>query len=492
MKTLSNIFPIQLAPAASHARRVLAVAWLSIFFLGITQVLPSNAAAQSATTGAVSGTVTDPSGAIVPLASVELLSNDTNAAQSQSTNAAGQYSFSGVRPGSYKITVKMAGFRNSTVPNITVEVNKALDLDFKLEVGADNQTVEVAATAGAQLQTTDAQIGNSISKDLISRLPTLQRNVTELLNLQPGVVPTGANLGARITGAIDDQNTVTLDGIDVTAVSVASTTSVPTPQDSVEEFRVNVSNPNADLTRGSGGQMTLVGRHGYNEMHGSGYGFFQNSVLNSNTWDNNAARVAKPDIADKRYGGRLGGAIKKNKTFLFGNYEARDFDQVQQVTRTVPTDSLKAGILRFRDGANNIITYDLKTSRQCGATGDQACDPRGLGISPSTKAQLALMPASNLSSGGDGLNTLSYLANIPTPLADRYVVGRLDHIFIEKFVFNGSYTLLPAHSDRLGRYLPERSHLGNFHAAARDAGQRFADANAPAEPDQCLALRLRS
>src|SRR5438046_2908398 len=146
MKTLSNIFPIQLAPAASHARRVLAVAWLSIFFLGITQVLPSNAAAQSATTGAVSGTVTDPSGASVPLASVELLSNDTNAAQSQSTNAAGQYSFSGVRPGSYKITVKMAGFRNSTVPNITVEVNKALDLDFKLEVDADNRTVEVPAT----------------------------------------------------------------------------------------------------------------------------------------------------------------------------------------------------------------------------------------------------------------------------------------------------------------------------------------------------------
>jgi hypothetical protein len=440
MKTLRNIFPAQLAFAASHARSVLVAAWLSIFFLCIVQLLPSNAAAQSATTGAVSGTVTDPSGAIVPLASVELVSIDTNAAQAQTANASGQYLFSGVRPGQYKITVKMAGFRTSTVANVTVAVNKALDLDFKLEVGADNQTVEVTTAAGALLQTTDSQIGNSISKDLISRLPTLQRNVTELMNLQPGVVPTGSNLGARITGAIDDQNTVTLDGIDVTAVSVASTTSVPTPQDSVEEFRVNVSNPNADLTRASGGQMTLVGRHGSNELHGSGYGFFQNSALNSNTWDNNAAKVAKPDIADKRYGGRVGGALKKDKTFLFGNFEARDFDQVQQVTRTVPTDSLKAGILRFRDGAGNVISYDLKTSQQCGATGDQACDPRGLGISPSTKAQLGLMPASNLNSGGDGLNTLSYLANIPTPLSDRYVVGRFDHIFSERFVFNGSYT----------------------------------------------------
>jgi len=228
MKTLRNIFPAQLALAASHARSVLVAAWLSISFLGIVQLLPSNAAAQSATTGAVSGTVTDPSGAIVPLASVELVSNDTNAAQVQTANASGQYLFSGVRPGQYKITVKTAGFRTSTVANVTVAVNKALDLDFKLEVGADNQTVEVTAAAGALLQTTDSQIGNSISKDLISRLPTLQRNVTELMNLQPGVVPTGSNLGARITGAIDDQNTVTLDGIDVTAVSVASTTSVPT------------------------------------------------------------------------------------------------------------------------------------------------------------------------------------------------------------------------------------------------------------------------
>src|SRR5258708_9031584 len=136
----------------------------------------------------------------------------------------------------------------------------------------------------------------------------------------------------------------------------------------------------------------------------------------------------------------MGGAIKKDKPFIFGNYEGRDFDQVQQVTRTVPTDSLKAGILRFRDGAGNVISYDLRTSQQCGANGNQACDPRGLGISPSTKAQLALMPDSNLNSGGDGLNTLSYLANIPTPLSDRYVVTRLDHIFSAKFVFNCSYT----------------------------------------------------
>lgn len=414
---------------------------LAVLLFAVTAMLvPQQASAQSATTGAITGSVTDPSGAVVPLANVELTSKDTNLVQSVQTNTSGQYSFTGVRPGQYMLTVKIAGFRTSSIPAVTVEVNKSAELNIKLEVGGDNQIVEVTEAAGAQLQTTDAQIGNSISKDMIARLPTLARNVTELINLQPGVVPTGNNLGIRTTGAIDDQNTVTLDGVDVTAVSTASGTSVPTPQDSVEEFRVNVSNPNSDLTRASGGQMTLVGRHGSNTMHGSGYGFFQNSALNANTWDNNAAKVAKPDISDKRYGGRLGGALIKDRTFLFGNYEARDFDQVQQVTRTVPTDTLKAGILRFRDGAGNVINYDLKSSQQCGPTGDQLCDPRGIGISPSSKAQLGLMPASNLNSGGDGLNTLSYLANIPTPLQDRYLVTRLDHRFSDNLTFNGSYT----------------------------------------------------
>ncbi|MEO8027719.1 MAG: carboxypeptidase-like regulatory domain-containing protein, partial [Bryobacteraceae bacterium] len=256
--------------------------------------------------------MSDPSGAVVPLAVVELTSKDTNAIQSQPTNSSGQYVFTGVRPGSYKLTVKLAGFRTASVPSVLVEVNKATELAIKLEVGGDNQVVEVTATAVAQLQTTDAQIGNSISMSQISRLPALGRNVTELMNLQPGVVPTGSNLGMRTTGAIDDQNTVTLDGIDVTAVVTASGTSVPTPQDSVEEFRVTVSNGNSDLSRASGGQMTLVGRHGGNTMHGSGYGLFQNSVLNSNTWDNNAAKIKKPDISDKRYGGRWGGALKKD------------------------------------------------------------------------------------------------------------------------------------------------------------------------------------
>src|SRR5258708_16307710 len=143
MNTPKDTFPIQLVSGALSARRVLAACWLSILLLGIVQLLPSNAAAQSATTGAVSGTVTDPSGASVPMAAVELVSRDTNAVQTQNANASGQYLFSGVRPGEYKITVKMAGFRTTTIPNVAVAVNKSLELDLNLQVCADNQLVEV-------------------------------------------------------------------------------------------------------------------------------------------------------------------------------------------------------------------------------------------------------------------------------------------------------------------------------------------------------------
>src|SRR5262249_17418071 len=158
--------------------------------------------------------------------------------------------------------------------NLVVEVNKSYAVPVKLEVGGDKEVVEVTAAVSAQLQTTDAQIGNALSTDSILRLPTLQRNVTELMALQPGVVSqTGstANLPMRVTGAIDDQNPVPRDGIDITANVVASGTSLQTTTDNVEEFRVPPANPNANFDRASGGQIALIGRHGSNTLHGAGY-----------------------------------------------------------------------------------------------------------------------------------------------------------------------------------------------------------------------------
>ncbi len=415
----------------------------AICLLLLSGAFARHAAAQTATSGTVVGIVTDPSGAVVPKAAVHLQNLETNATAAQTSGSSGEFTFVNVAPGTYEITVTASGFRTSRIPNVVVDVNKSVNLPIHLEIGGQNQIVEVSATAAAQLQTTDAQVGSVIETESIQRLPTLQRNVTELMNLQAGVTAVNSGLGnpleMKTNGAVEDQNTVTVDGVDITQSVISSNTVVPTPADSVEEFRVTTSDPNANLAKASGGQVTLIGRHGGNQFHGALYEYLQNSDLNSNTWDNNFTGIAKAPIKDNRFGGRLGGPIIHNKTFFFLNYEGRRFNAVSEVTRTVPTPTLKAGILQFRDAAGNVDSYNLATSTLCGSAGNSACDPRGLGMSPSVKALWNSLPNPNIP-GGDGLNTGGYLANIAAPITDDYYVARLDHTFNEKLVFNGSYT----------------------------------------------------
>ena len=394
--------------------------------------------AQSSTAGRVSGMVTDPTGALVPKAEMQLLNVSTNAALTTTSDNSGGFIFPVVPPGIYRLTVKMAGFRTASITDLQVDVEKSLAIPVKLEVGGGTEVVEVTAAAAAALQTNDAQIGNVVSTDNILRLPTLQRDAVELMNLQPGVVAGGNGLTMRVSGAIDDQNTITLDGIDITANLVATAGSLPTPADSVEEFRANVANPSAALMRGSGAQITLIGRRGSNSFHGALYENFQNNDLNANTWDNNRAALAKAIIHDNRFGGRLGGPIQKNKTFFFGNYEGRRFNTVAGVTRTVPTATLRQGIIEVQNGSA-IEQFNLKTASVCGPNGNSACDPRGLGLNQSVATQWNEMPLPNLA-GGDGLNTMSYFGQVATPIKTDFGVTRIDHIFNEKFTLNTSFT----------------------------------------------------
>ncbi|HUB83041.1 MAG TPA: carboxypeptidase-like regulatory domain-containing protein [Bryobacteraceae bacterium] len=400
------------------------------------------ALAQTTTAGKVTGTVTDASGAVVPKAEVQLVNVDTGTVLSTVSDGTGGFLFPVVNAGKYRLSVKATGFRAALVQDITVDAEKTSTWPVKLEVGGDTEVVEVRATAVAQLQTTDAQIGNTLETDNILRLPALQRNAIELVSLQPGVVTGGAGLTMRVSGAIDDQNTVTVDGIDITQNVIATGTSIPTPDDSVEEFRVNVANPSATLMRASGAQVTLIGRRGNNDLHGALYEYVQNNDFNANTWDNNRAHLPKAIIHDNRLGARAGGPIKKNKTFIFGNYEARRFDSVAQVTRTVPTALLRQGIIQFQ-GPGGVEQFNVKTAAICnapsGSVGTTACDPRGLGVSPSVAAQFADMPLPNLA-GGDGLNTGSFFANLPTPVSTDYGVIRLDHMFNEKLTLNATFT----------------------------------------------------
>jgi hypothetical protein len=379
--------------------------------------------AQTSSTGAVSGTVVDSTGAVVPTAAVELTSIATGASQKQTVNESGQFVFPSVPPGDYTLKVTAHGFRTASVAGLRVEVTKNYVQDVKLEVGQLTEVVQVVSEARAELQTVDSTIGNVIPGKALPTMPLLSRQVNELLTAQPGVTPTG-----EVTGSRSDQSTLTLDGLDVTNNSVGGVNSfMYLGVEGIEEFRVSVANPNSSFGRGSGGQVSLISRRGTNAYHGGVYWYHQNDNLNANSWTNNRNKVKEPEVKDHRFGFTAGGPVWKEKTFVFLNYDGRRFPSAQTVTRLVPTDSLRQGILRFRDAAGTINAYNLRTSQACGAAGSAACDPRGLGLSPTISQLFGFLPAGTDPSQGDGLNTIGYVTSVPVPDNYGFFSARVDH-----------------------------------------------------------------
>ncbi len=178
------------------------------------------AVARAQTAATVSGTVTDAQGAIVPGATVVLLDTATNQERKQTTNDAGQYLFTSVQPGVYKITVTMQSFRQAVIASQKIDVAKQYSVNVSLEAGAISERVEITAGTGAELQKLDATVGNVIGADELSRLPSLTRDATALLNLQPMVTPgrsEGEGTGGQVAGARSDQNTFMVDGGDATS-----------------------------------------------------------------------------------------------------------------------------------------------------------------------------------------------------------------------------------------------------------------------------------
>jgi len=423
--------------------------------------LSSTAKAQSVTTGTVIGTVSDPSGAAVLDAVVVLRNKTTNSQATQNTNAAGQYTFVNVSPGEYQITVKKDGFRTADVPSLTVDVAKSYNVDVKLELGAASESVTVTTEARVELQTTDAQVGDVIGGSTLLRLPTLQRDASELLTLMPGTTPydsgaangTFGNTGGTVAGARSDQNTILLDGIDITDNTVGGGSNaqnfIPTGVESLEEFKVGVTNANSAFNRASGGQITLISKGGGNTFHGDGYWFHQSDGLNANSWDlNHTADLAKgtpftkkSPFKDNREGVSVGGPVFRNKTFFFSNYEIRRFPAGQTVTHIVPTDSLRNGILEFADATGTLRQYNLATANNCGAGGNLACDPRRIGISPTVQTLYKLNPTGSDPSvnGADGNNTTGLRTSVTTPIKQDSVSFRLDHNFTQKMHFFGRY-----------------------------------------------------
>jgi hypothetical protein len=415
----------------SAGRRALwAWAGRALASIALIAMVPGSARAQTATatTGVVAGVVTDGTGAVLPGVAVVLTDVSTNAARETVTSTSGHYSFANILPGKYRLTATLEGFQQTIVPEIAVEVNKSQAVDVKLGVGRVTETVEVTGGAAAVLQHNDSTVTNTMSEQTVLRLPNPTRSIESIQFNQPLAVPyaggvdSSRNRAGSVAGARTDQNTYTLDGADVSDNVVGDgflealpSAIVPLPAESVEEFSAATTNANATFGRGSGAQFVVVTKRGTNRFRGSGYWYRQDDAFNANTWNRNRLNQDKPELEDTRSGFSLGGPIQASKMFFFTNYEARRFPRTTEVNRTVPTDTLRAGLLRFRDATGNIVTYDMRT-----------LDPRGIGLNPVIASFYDLLPAGNDPSGGDGLNTIRFTGEADSSFNSDTVVLRLD------------------------------------------------------------------
>jgi len=383
--------------------------------------LPINALAQTATTSRITGIVRDANGAVIAGAAVKIQNKETHLERNVATNDEGRYVFPSLEPGDYDIVVDAKGFRKTTVSPVAAQVSKSITVDVALEPGGTQEQVTVTAAGEVQLQKDDSSVGTVIDTDRIARLPNADRQATSLLTLQPGITT-----GGEVTGSRADQNTFNLDGIDVSdnVIGLPFRTVIPVTAESLDELRVTVANPNASFGRSAGSQVTFVTKRGTNQLHGSAYEYYQGAVLNANAWDNNRLGIKRPPLVDNRFGGSLGGPIWKEKVFFFFNYEGRRLPGTQKVTRLVPTDTFKQGILRFRDASGGIITVNPKS-----------LDPRNIGANPGILHALGLMPSPNDFSVGDGLNTNGFTANFPTNLKSDFAVLRLDYQINQNWSF---------------------------------------------------------
>ncbi|MBL8209730.1 MAG: hypothetical protein JNK87_03410 [Bryobacterales bacterium] len=287
---------------------------------------------------------------------------------------------------------------------------------MKLEIGQVSETVNVVGESLA-VNTQNATVGNPFTETQIRQLPLMTRNVVELLSLQPGVTPDGQVIGAK-----RDQNNVTLDGVDIndSQSSTGFNAALPVPLDSVQEFRTTVAGQGADQGRSSGGQVALVTKSGSNNFHGSLYEFHRNVKTAANDWFNNRAGIAREALIRNQYGASFGGRIKRDRAFFFLNWEDRKDRSASAQSRSVPSESFKQGILKFR--MSNGQTAEL------GPQQIQAIDPLGVGISNYMLEQFKQYPVGNdpASSTDRGLNFSTFRFNAPLRRDDRAYVAKMD------------------------------------------------------------------
>ncbi|MBV6432671.1 MAG: hypothetical protein IANPNBLG_02813 [Bryobacteraceae bacterium] len=408
----------------------------------------------------LTGVISDSTGAVVPGVRLTVSNRGTGEKRTVESNEAGAYTLPLLEPGIYDISTTKEGFRTVTRSGIDLHVNQTLRVDFRVEVGAVTESVQVSASQTA-LQTSTSDLGHTVDNRQVVDLPLNGRNTIALAALAPGIRPQGTfgsnpatvnytgwgNFSAN--GGISNANEVLIDGTPGTTAALNGAVVMP-PVDATEEFKVQTNNFAAEFDRTAGGIINLSLKSGTNRLHGTLYEFLRNDKFDASNFFSNRAGSPKPLLRYNQFGGSVGGPIKKDRTFFFGLYEGFRQNLGRVYTATVPTDRERSGDFsdtRVNSGAIRTI-YDPLSTRRSADGRTYVRDPfPGNVIAPdrldpvAVKLSSYLFPLPNTAGAQfTRVNNFGTSSGQRTD-QDNFIV-KIDHRFSDKHRLAGSYSYM--------------------------------------------------
>jgi hypothetical protein len=444
----------------------------------VVTVISTLSLGQTATTGALTGLITDPSGAIVVGAQVKVTNEATGETRTVTSRADGMYVVPLLPPGKYGIEISQKGFKTASVSGRSVAVTETSTANVKLEVGAATETIEVTAT-GAGVNTESAELGTVTGREMIANLPLVTRNYTQIIGLNPGISAEPTNAGElgkgsssygassggfSAQGGATNDNNFQMNGISVNdtfgSAQYSGGIAVPNP-DTLEEFKVLTGQYDASYGRNSGANVNVVTRGGSNAMHGSVFEYFRNDAMNANLFFNNRLGVPRPVLKNNQFGFTLGGPIKKNKLLYFGSYQGtRQRNGLASgciATMNLPpltNDRSAAALGAIFGGQVGYFNYALGVTSGVpvvAANGSninpvalkilQAKWPNGDYVIPTPQRTVAYTPPANPSqvdpSLVDGLASSTW--SVPCPYTEDQYMGNVDYLQSDKSTWRGRF-----------------------------------------------------
>src|ERR1700739_3228613 len=379
-----------------------------VFLLTIILSFTSAAFAQL-TTADILGTVTDPTGAVIPNANITLKNLDTNEMRSTQSNGSGDYTFTLLQVGHYSITVKASGFQAWVTRDLAIEAGDRARADAHLQLGSESAFVEVTASTPL-LQADSATVSSNVTAMAVQDLPLNGRNFVQLVQLVPGANEGPGNglssggrpddrrtnaAGISVNGQDDTLNNWVVDGVDDNERIIGSIGVKPNVE-GIQEITVQTNSYAPEAGRTAGGVINIVTRSGTNEFHGSAYEFFRNDIFDArNVFQTTGA---KPELRQNQFGGSIGGPIFKDKTFFYFDYEALRAVSGVTYVKTVPT----------QEEYNNINSINGGSPQALLSAGNGTS---GLPIDPVALNYLKLFPAPNTGSVGQLSNNFTISPN---------------------------------------------------------------------------------